>query len=271
MPEISWIKLSLGIFEDEKIKLLGKLPEGSAIINLWLRLLCLAGKCNDGGMIYLSQNIPYTDEMLSALSDIPLNTVRMAMETFTGWGMIELLGNGSILLANWEKYQNVESLERIREQTRARVAAHRERKRIDAPCNVTETLRNATDIDIDIDKEEDKEKSIMSGKPDATPPKTVKVAEETAKVEEVIAYLNKRAGTHFRAGTKAHAAHVKARLREGMTVNELKMAIVWCWSEWKDDAKMEIYIRPDTIFGTKCDGYKENYVRKRRNLTEEDK
>ena len=270
MPEISWIKLSLGIFEDEKIKLLGKLPEGSAIINLWLRLLCLAGKCNDGGMIYLSQNIPYTDEMLSALSDIPLNTVRMAMETFTGWGMIELLGNGNILLANWEKYQNVESLERIREQTRARVAAHRERRRIDAPCNVTETLRNATDIDID--KEEDKEKSIMSGKPDATPPKTVKVAEEAAKVLEIMTYLNERAGTHYPLDpvTPSHASHIKARLREKFAVDDFKRAIVWCVSEWKDDVKMGNYIRPDTIFNTKMPGYVENYYRKKRNLTEED-
>ena len=273
MPEISWIKLSTRIFDDERMKLISAMPEGDAIFIMWIWLITLAGKCNYNGKILLNENIPYTDEMLSTITSRPISIVRLALETFHRLGMVEI-ENGEVVLVNWGKHQSVDELERIRKLSRDSTKRYRDRLQIEnKPCDVTVTAQcnHSDDADLDKDIDLDKKKSIMSGKPDATPPKSVKVAEETAKVEEVIAYLNKRAGTHFRAGTKAHAAHVKARLREGCEVDDFKRAIVWCVSEWKDDPKMEIYIRPDTIFNVKMPGYVENYYRKKRNLTEEDK
>ena len=67
MSDVKWIKLTTGMFDDEKIKLISDLPEADAIQLIWIRLLVLAGKVNDNGKIYLSENIPYTDEMLAAI------------------------------------------------------------------------------------------------------------------------------------------------------------------------------------------------------------
>ena len=44
MNEIKWIKLSVDMFDDEKIKLLEKMPEGDTMIVIWCKLLTMAGK-----------------------------------------------------------------------------------------------------------------------------------------------------------------------------------------------------------------------------------
>ena len=145
MAAISWIKLSVNIFDDEKIKLIKSMPEGDAIILIWIQLLCLAGKTNDGGAVYIGQHMNYTDEMISTICGHPLNTVRFALRTFEEFNMINLSEDGLISIANWEKHQNVEGMERVREQTRKRVAKYRAKQKALESSNDTVTLRNGTD------------------------------------------------------------------------------------------------------------------------------
>lgn len=114
MAAISWIKLSVNIFDDEKIKLIRSMPEGDAIILIWIQLLCLAGKTNDGGAVYIGQHMNYTDEMIATICNQPLNTVRFALQTFEKFAMINLGKDGLISIANWEKHQNVEGMERVK-------------------------------------------------------------------------------------------------------------------------------------------------------------
>ena len=149
------------MFEDEKIRLIETMPDADTILVIWIKLLAQAGKTNATGYIYLNENIPYTDEMLATIFNRPIATVRLALKTFEQFGMIEINEDNFIGITNWEKHQNLAGLEKIREQTRKRVAKHREVKRI---SNVTgnETLRNATDIDKELDKDKEKEKNIYS-------------------------------------------------------------------------------------------------------------
>lgn len=114
MAAISWIKLSVNIFDDEKIKLIKSMPEGDAIILIWIQLLCLAGKTNDGGAVYIGQHMNYTDEMIATICNQPLNTVRFALQTFEKFEMINLSKDGLISIANWEKHQNIEGMERVK-------------------------------------------------------------------------------------------------------------------------------------------------------------
>ena len=64
MNEVRWIKLAADIFDNRKIRQIEALPDGDAIIVIWLKLLCLAGTINDGGLIYFTREIPYTEEHL---------------------------------------------------------------------------------------------------------------------------------------------------------------------------------------------------------------
>lgn len=158
MVDVKWIKMASDLFDNRKIKQIRSMPDGDAIIVIWLQLLCLAASTNDNGLVYFSKDIPYTDEMLAIEFDRPLSTIRMAMSVFVRFNMIEIV-NDIMLVSNWEKYQNVNGLERIRENTRKRVARHREKLLLEQNCNVTDrynlTQCNATDIEIDIDKEEE--------------------------------------------------------------------------------------------------------------------
>lgn len=160
MAGISWIKLSVNIFDDEKIKLIKSMPEGDAIILIWIQLLCLAGKTNDNGAVYIGQHMNYTDEMISTICNQPLNTVRIALKAFEEFEMINLGEDGLISISNWEKHQNIEGMDRVREQTRKRVAKFRAKQKELESSNVNVTLHNAPDknrIDknknrLDIDK-----------------------------------------------------------------------------------------------------------------------
>lgn len=157
MAEVKWIKIATDIFDNQKIKVIESMPDGDAIIVIWFKILMLAGNVNDGGSVYFTKDIPYTDQMLATVFNRPLTTIQLALTTFEKFGMIEVVDD-VIQLSNWEKYQNIDGLEKIREQNRIRVARHREKKKLECnvTSNVTVTQSNAIDIDIDKDIEKDK-------------------------------------------------------------------------------------------------------------------
>ena len=131
MEEIKWFKLFTGFHNNRKIKQLKRLPNGAEFVCCWVFLLDLAAAVNDDGLVYFTQEIPYTDEMLAAEFDIPVQLIRQAMQLFEKFGMIEIVDNIA-QISNWARYQNVESLDRVREQTKLRTRAWRERKRLEA-------------------------------------------------------------------------------------------------------------------------------------------
>lgn len=164
MSEIKWIKITTDIFDDEKICLIDALPDHDAILVIWFKILALAGKHNRNGLLMMSDKVHYTDEMLATIFRRPLNTVRMALGIFEQFGMVEII-DGIIALPNWEKHQNIDGMEKIKQQTRNRVARHREKQKNlalggNVTCNVTVTESNAIEEDRDKDKELDKDKNI---------------------------------------------------------------------------------------------------------------
>lgn len=168
MADVKWIKIAVDMFDNRKIKQIGSMPEGDSLLLMWVQLLCLAGNVNDGGFIYLTKEIPYTDEMLATQFNKPISTVRLALKTFEQFGMIEIINN-MIFLSSWEKYQSIDRLTAIREKDRERKRRKREAEKL-LPQNSTEIPRTSMDVpridiegDIDIDK--DKNKSISKKSP----------------------------------------------------------------------------------------------------------
>lgn len=154
MSEVKWIKLSTGIFDNRKIRQIEKMPEGDALIVIWLKLLILAGNVNDGGLVYFTKEIPYTDQLLATQFDRPLSVIQLAISTFIKFEMIDVIDD-LICISNWEKYQNVERLEEIREQNRIRQKRWYDSHKPNVSLTQNLTLPNGTDIEVD--KEKDKE------------------------------------------------------------------------------------------------------------------
>ena len=162
MSSVKWIKINIDMFDDEKIKIIQAMPEGDSLLVVWIKLITLAGKTNDGGYIYIAENMPYTEEMLSTIMNKPINTIRLALSTFLSLKMIEEDTKG-IYLVNFEKHQSLDKMEKIKEQNRIRVAKYRDKKKQELlECNndVTLHVMQSNGIDIDIDKDIDKDNNI---------------------------------------------------------------------------------------------------------------
>lgn len=228
------------MFDDEKIRLIQAVPESDAILVIWIRLLVLAGKTNDDGLIYIQRNMPYSEEMLATLFGKNVNTVRLALTTLASFNMIDLSNDGLIAISNWEKHQNVEGMEKVREQNRLRAKKHYEKKK---NSNVSLTLDitqpNATDIDKELDKERDIDK-------------------EKIPYSDIIKYLNEATSKSFKV-TQKWKDLIKARWNEGQRLDDFKKVIDVKTNQWLNNQEMNKYLRPATLFGNKFDDYLNEY------------
>lgn len=159
MAEVKWVKLTTDMFDNRKIRHLRRLPEGNNIVLIWVMLLTMAGRCNSGGMIFLTENIPYTPKMLADELDFEENTVLLALDALEKLDMI-ITDNGVFAIAGWEEYQNIEGMDKIREQNRERKRLQRERQKQalleeSRDSHVTVTGCHAIEEEIEEDKEKE--------------------------------------------------------------------------------------------------------------------
>ena len=162
MAEVKWVKLTTDMFDNRKIKHLRRLPEGNNIVLIWVMLLTMAGRCNSGGMIFLTENIPYTPKMLADELDFEENTVVLALNVLEQLDMI-VTDNGYFAIAGWEEYQSADKLAEIR-------AKDRERKRLkkvqskalleestEIPRNIHGNSTDVPHIELEVEKEQEKD------------------------------------------------------------------------------------------------------------------
>ena len=154
MAEVKWIKITTDIFDDEKILLIESLPDAYAIITVWFKLLCLAGKQNNSGVFMLGR-VAYTDKMLATIFRMKEATVTLAIQTFEQFGMVEIV-DGVITIPNWGKHQNLDRLESKKEYMRNYMKEYREKQKAltGGPACKTNSKANVSEADKDIDKEE---------------------------------------------------------------------------------------------------------------------
>jgi predicted phage replisome organizer len=189
LAEVKWIKMATNIWDNRKIVQIESLPDGDTIIVIWLKLLCLAGTTNDSGMVYFTKEIPYTEQMLSTLFNRPLATIQFALKVFQEFEMISIIDD-FLQISNWKKYQNIEGMDKIREQNRIRKQNQRERQKImieqdtsrDMSRDVTQQnkIKNKKG---DIDKEKDNK--LIVSKDTICQTDVRRVIEEWNKLQEV--------------------------------------------------------------------------------------
>lgn len=191
MADVKWIKIVTDVFDDEKVILIESMPEADSIIVIWFKLLCLAGKQNRDGLLMLNDKIAYTDEMLATVFRRPVNIVRLALNTFQGFGMIEIV-EGTICISNWDKHQNLDKLAQMREYNRVAKQKSRARRLLanvnDSQGHVNDSQENVndsqgTDIEEDIEEDKEKEKNVIGQKRKRFVPPTL---------DEVRAYCQER-------------------------------------------------------------------------------
>ncbi len=151
MADVKWIKIVTDIFDDEKILLIESLPEADSIIVIWFKLLCLSGKNNNRGVFIMNDRIPYTDEMLATIFRRPINTVRLALDTFDKFGMIELI-NDVITIPNWSKHQNLDQLEEKKNYMKDYMRKYREKQKqlANNDCKTNSKVNSKTNSKVNV-------------------------------------------------------------------------------------------------------------------------
>lgn len=157
MAEVKWIKITTDIFDDEKILLIESLPDAYAIITVWFKLLCLAGKMNNSGVFMMNNRVAYTDKMLATIFRMKETTVQLALQTFEQFGMVEIV-DGVITIPNWGKHQNLDQLESKKEYMRNYMKEYREKQKAltsGKPSCKTNSKSNVSEADKEEEIEED--------------------------------------------------------------------------------------------------------------------
>lgn len=249
---VKWIKIVVDVFNDEKISMIETLPDGDSIIVIWFKLLCLAGQKNNGGIFFMKEKVPYTEEMLSAIFRRPLNTVRFAIRTFEQYGMVEIIDN-VITIPSWSKHQSEAKLSEMREYNKLAKRAERERRKLLVGGECIPALPEEKPIE-EQNKDNVNDKSMTS---QDSPLLSISVSGSESLsllVTKVIKYLNEKADTNYRPSTDTTKKLIKARLNEGFQEEDFYTVIDKKVNEWINTTNA-IYIRPETLFGNKFESY----------------
>lgn len=138
MVQVQWLKIYTDIFDNEKIKKLLKNRDGDTYCRVWFQLLTLAAKSNQNGAILLGENIPMTIDDLARIMSKTVNKLTKVIQQLCDLNMI-IVKNDIIYIKNWDIYQSVDKLEKMRADNRNRQREYRERHKKN---NVIVTLDN---------------------------------------------------------------------------------------------------------------------------------
>lgn len=322
MGEVKWISIATDIFNDEKMCAIESLPDGLSIELVWLKILCLAGKCNENGFLMISKELPFTNEMLAKTFRLDIGVIQRAMEVLQSMGMIEVF-NDVYMVSNWIKYQSNTQLQHIKEVNRIRQQRYRDSQKALMQQNqcaycgnkatgydhVLPLARGGEDTDdnkvfccIDCNRiKNDKplvdflnfnrdrvKDDLVTSNPilmkyvefEDGKYRNVTVTQQNNATchefcsicnmyyvdvyKEIINYLNSKTNNSYRTTTKKTQTLIHARTQEGFTIDDFKKVIDKKASEWMG-TEWEKYLRPETLFGTKFEGYLNQKIKKQAN------
>ena len=218
-----WLRLERNFFKRHDIRIIENMENGKEYVLFYMKLLLES--IDHEGNLRFNDLIPYNDSMLATITNTNVDIVRSAIKLFENLDMLEILDDQTIFITDTQKMLG-------EAKSSSRVKKFREKQKqlaIETVGNVTETLHE-TELEL--------EKEI-----------------EIELYKDIILYLNEKCGSKFKYSSKATQRHINGRLAEGFTLQHFKTVIDKKSAEWKDDSKMVQYLRPETLFGTKFEGY----------------
>lgn len=242
-----YLRLKENFFDSEEMKIIEGMPDGYLYSNILLKLYLRSLKTD--GRLMLGGKIPYSPEMISSVTGHPVGIVKQAISIFKELGLIEILDNGAIYITDIQNFIGKGSTEADRIREYRKKIADEGKALIDSPQVIDCTnVQQKYTRDRDRDRVRDRVRDIntLSGKPDGGHAKAA---------NEIISCLNEKTKKHYKANTPKTVRLIRARLKEGFTVEDFKAVIEKKCDDWLGNEKMERYLRPETLFGTKFEGY----------------
>lgn len=205
---------------------------GNILLKLYLRSL------KNNGCLMLNERIPYNAEMLATITGHQVGTVKQALTIFKDLGLIEVLDNGAIYMLDIQNFIGNGSSDGDSKRANRRGITDK------CPTNVRQMSTIVRDRDIDRVRERDKDKDRNKDRD----------KNRDKDTENIISFLNSTTGSNYRSTTDKTRKLIAARIAEGFTVDDFKAVITKKAKEWQN-TDMAQYLRPETLFGTKFEGY----------------
>lgn len=257
-----WLKVDKKFFDNLFIKRLKNMPGGYTMTVIYIRLMLES--LEDDCILYYEGYFDSLVQELALKLDVSEDDINMTVAYFTKCGLIQIDDDGHATLSqakamvesetNWSKYK--------REQ-------RKQAPNVARLENVQNSLTNSNSCPTEIEKENRVNSksnnlyldNILSGNPDFTFPTWleetgIKDLEKT-KYKELwipIVYLNQVTNKRYKFVDKTKRL-LLARFKEGYTLEDFKQVIDIKTAEWKDSPEFSKYLRPETLFGSKFDGY----------------
>ena len=251
-----WIKLKEDFLNSDAVEFLMRQQDGAKYVVLYL-MLCMMVKNNNGELTYqLGDIIMQYDvqKIVTGARYFDSSTVVVALELYKKIGLIYEQENGVIKISGFEGMVGFSTTAGDKQKAyRARLAEKEQKLLGNGDGNICyPEIDKEKDIDKDIEN-----KDILSGKPDDAPEEPY-----MESVREIVSYLNEKLHKNYKPTTPKTVRDIKARFKEGFTVEDFKTVIDAKILEWGKDQRMKIYLRPETLFGTKFEGYLNNAPKK---------
>ena len=114
MARLHWMKLKKDFFKRHNIQIIEHMNNGKDYVLFYLKMLCES--LDHEGRLRFSDEIPYTDDMLSVITETNIDVVRSAMKLFESLRLVERLEDQTIYMCEVEKFIGSESdsAERVR-------------------------------------------------------------------------------------------------------------------------------------------------------------
>lgn len=257
-----WLKVDKKFFDNLFIKRLKNMPGGYTMTVIYIRLMLES--LEDDCILYYEGYFDSLVQELALKLDVSEDDINMTVAYFTKCGLIQIDDDGHATLSqakamvesetNWSKYK--------REQ-------RKQAPNVARLENVQNSWTNSNLCPTEIEKENRVNSksnnlyldNILSGNPDFTFPtwleENARKDLEKTKHKELwipIAYLNQVANKRYKFVDKTKRL-LLARFKEGYTLEDFKQVIDIKTAEWKDSPEFSKYLRPETLFGSKFDGY----------------
>lgn len=230
-----YMRLKDNFFEDETMVILESMPDGYLYSNILLKLYLKSVK-SDGKLMF-NDYIPYNPQMIATITRHSVGVVEKALKIFKDMGLIEILDDGTIYMLNIQSYIGKSSTEADRIRNYRNKISTEKAKGVQMYEKCTPEIEKEKELEIDTEIEKDIYKDDF-----------------LTKVTDIVDYLNAKADTKFKSSSKKTKSLIHARFEDGFNVDDFYTVIDKKCEEWKG-TEWEKYIRPETLFGTKFEGY----------------
>ncbi len=255
-----WVKQRDNFFESDEIEELQEMPNGYEMLIIYQKIVLFCINKNGALVSSIGDNAkPISTERLSRHIRHNKELVQATIDILLDLNLLYVDTDEIIKITNFKDMVGVETKwaekkRKYREKKKAQESGQERGQQGGQEVghkkdNVLEEIRDKRienrDKEIrDVDKEKEIEADLI----------IYPAEQDCIPYNDVIEYLNLKLGTNYKTSTRKTRDCIKARYNEGYRLDDFKLVIDKKYNEW-NGTDMEKYLRPETLFGNKFEGY----------------